>query len=671
MAEELERAEQPLDVGLAPSGRMTAFPASGRLRFGADDALELSEAEHDRLAEFLAQEIQRSEQETRPFQDELALWRAFVDPRPKAKDFPWVNASNVFVPIPRLVLDTTKSTIKQAVNKQTRAFTADVIDSEALGMEPGKGGEIQEALVTFAEKLAKPEYLDLSLLVDEGSEEMLVAGFVPFKLTVHKDEREVWTRNRVKKTVIYKRGPKIEATPVGTFVWPAGVWRSVHEMAWAGNWVYHTDAEMRRRAQAPWSYRHTEEVIEGGATTEKAPAYALEEKTLRQDIHAPGHKTYEIALIWAPYEDGEMYDLLVTINVANRKIHRVIYNPIGDGLKPFEIESASPRASSWQGRGIIEPIVQPVRGINAAVNQTFDSQTLANAPSVLYPEDSPAGEVLSGGFFPGLPIPYKERPDEIAILKFPDPSATSFQLVSFFLNVIERLTRTGPSATGDVGASKRVPASLGLAIGQAGRELTDELLDRLRVTIGRLWSRSIMLYAEEDPDLFVKLLGPEKGELLLEAVRSIIGLRTTVFDTMHLTLTASSASRSVEMERQNAMATLQLTMGWEREVIQLMTLYFQALQQPEPIASTASGVLLDILKASQLQVRRLVELSNQPDAQNIVPDIAARLEEVRAMMNPSSPGGASVPPAGASPTSSPGGGEPGGTFDLSQLVPPQ
>lgn len=635
------------DIGLAPKAEPTEFPRAqaidrtapglgqaaparvgsrGRTNFGD---FELNEDEHARLANFLNEEITRAEQETEGFREELTLWREYVDPKPRAKSFPWSNASNIFVPIPRLILDTVKAAVKQTITRQVRLYTSEVDDGTvaALGLPEGTTARLREAVVRFAELVAGEPYLDLKRTLDEALEELLVAGFVPLKLVLDREEMNLWVRGGRQETVVFRSGPRLITVPAGTFVFPAGLWRSAQEMLWCGNWVYLTAAELRRRAAAPWSYKHVEETITTGGATEKPSAYQQREEATGQMVTLPGYKTYEIALVWDVYGDGKLADLLVTYNKHSNLLHRVIYNPTGDGLKPFEIEVASPRSGVWLGRGVIEPIVQPCRGINASVNQTFDAQTLANAPSVLYPEGGSAATVLANGFFPGLPIPYKESSDEISILKFPEPSAVSWQMVQFFLSIVERLTRTGPGQTGEVEAGRRSSASLGLAIAQAGRELTDELIDRIRDTLGRLTSRAIHIYADDEPDMFARLLGPDDGALLLEAIRAAKAARKTVFDVFKLRLTASSGTRSVELERQAAMATLQMTMQWEKEMIGLAQLFLQIPQAglPPEAAAAAQGILIDVATASQLQVRRLVELSNQPDVQNIVPDIAARL----------------------------------------------
>lgn len=654
------------DPGLAPVAPRTEYPLGGPTsskglaqaapaRVGERQTLSygdfsLTQDQHTRLANFLQQELNRALDETREFREALATWRLFVDPKDEPKDYPWDGASNVFVPIPRTVLDALKASVKQTVNRQLRKFVAE-IDAGYAGIDESDVPRAQNAAVKFAELISGADYLNLSRTLDEEVEELLVGGIGPLRLTSERDERRVVTRGGAERNVVFRAGPRLTVIPLDFWMWPAGLWRNVQEMPWVGQMTPHTPASLRLRAQPPWNYRNVEEVL---ATRAGAGADANEqqrESAIKQMAFSSIIHTYEIELVWDVYGDGKFHDILVTFNLDTGLIHRIIYNPLGDGLKSYDVEVGSPRSGTIFGRGIIEPIVQPCRGINTAVNQTFDAQTLANAPCILYPEGSAAADILRDGFAPGLPIPYKENIKEIDVLKFPDPSATSFQMVQFFLQIVERLTRVGPNRLGEISAGRRTPASLGLASQQLGAELIDEMIDRLRDTLGRLWARAFILYLDEDPTIFTRLLGDEDGVLLRQIVERSRNERQNVQEALHIRLYASSATRSQELERQNAIAVTQLTSGWFRQVIELVQLYLQPGAPPQ-----ARDVLLDVLKSSQEQMRRIVALSNQPDAANLIPDVAERLESIPPSSPlPTAPGGP-PPPPGASVGAGAGGG---------------
>jgi hypothetical protein len=607
--------------------------------------IELTPGEATKLATFLQQEILRSEEETRPYRESIILWREFVDPRPRDKNFPWPQASAVFVPIPRIVLDALKASIKQTITKQKRLFVAEITSPEHAGIPPEQEFEATEAAVEFAEYVSlDPGHLDLKRVLDEWSEEMLVTGLGPLKIVLDDDTRTVTTRNG-EQEVTFHRGPRVLVVPTGTWIWPAGIWRTVQEMPWVGNWVMLTEEALKLRAQKPWGYHGVDDVIKaGGETFQATPDTQARLEATGQYPKQMGYKVYEVYYVCDPYGDGKYHDLVITYSLRANKILRILH---GDGQKPFEVEVASPRSGTVFGRGVIEPIVQPVRAINTAVNQTFDAQTLANSPSLIYPEDGQAAEVLANGFFPGIPVPYKEEKDEIGVLKFPDPSATSFETVSFFKGIIGELTRIGPNRLGEVSEGRRTPATLGLATQQLGAELIDELIDRLRDTFGRVMSRVFMLYYESDRGIFQRVLGMERGTILETVIGKSIRERRSLSEAIRIRLFASSATRSIELDKQNAVATVQLTMGWYRQVIELGQLF---IQSPPPV----QPILLDLLKSSQEQMIRLVEMTNQPDAQKIIPDIARRLEALMAPIPAPAP---AAPPTGpVPPGAAPGGG---------------
>jgi len=640
--------------GVAP-GLAHAAPA----RYTPDDTVDYGDikwkySEVRRLADYIRTELQRAESETSGFRDNLVLWRDFVDPRPYTKDFPWENASNVFLPIPRIVLDALKASVKQNIMRQKTLFVSEIGSAEACGITDAQIHDANMAASDFAEKLARePDFLNLERVFDEWIEEILITGTGPIKLTIERDVRNVKTKGGRNITVTLRNGPRMYVVPVGTWVWPAGLWNSVQEMPWTGNWTVLSDGALELRRGENWKYLFVDEVLAtgGAGTTAHGADYANRaEKVGITPAQQVGHKVYELYLFWKPKDskpEDPYLDLMVTYSLEADAVLRISYPQADDGYKPYDVEVAGPRSGTIMGRGFIEPIVQPVQAINTAVNQTFDSQTLANAPVILYPEDSSAGSVLADGFAPGLALPYKESKDEIAVLKIPDPSDTSFTMIAFFQSIIERLTRIGASRLGDVQSTKRTPATLGLQVAQVGGELIDELIDRLRNTVGRLMSRAFLLYYQHDPGVFIRILGQERGTLLRTIVEKSYNERANLHELLRLKLTASSSTRSVELERQNAMAVAQMLFAWYEKAVALVQLYIQSQADPM-VAATAKEILLSILKAAQEQMKRIVEMANTPDAASLVPDIAAMLEKTPPMPAPVPPeGGAPSTPEGA------------------------
>jgi len=613
----------------------------------------LGRIDANRLATFLAEELARADSDTTEYRQKCRDALDFVDPVVASKSFPWTNAANFFIPIPRTVVDAFKSSFKQTVFKQKEMFVAEVISTEYAGIAEGQEHDTQRAFAKAAEEMAR-SVLRLKSACDKWLDEILICGIGPLKLV-----RDTSTKTLtclpttggevpVEREVVLHNGPRLYAVPVGTWCWPAGLWNSVQEMPWVGNWVELTGATLRQRAQAPFNYVNVEKVIAGGS--ELALGNLELGARLSKIGQMPSEGNYiihEVYLDWDLKDDGKLHSIVVTFNLATTRILRIKYT---DSFKPYFVEVASPRSGTVFGRGIIEPIMQPCKAINMAVNQTFDSQTLANTPSLLYPEDSTIATTLaaSGGFFPGIPLPYKEAKDEVGILEFPSPSDTSFKMIGFFQQIVERLTRIGPSRLGEVSEGRRTPATLGLSTQQLGAELLDELIDRSRDTVGQVIDRAFVLQWQEDPGWFERVLGMEKGSIVRSVIEKSVREGRTLGEAIRVRLTASSSVRSVELERQNALSTAQLTMGWYAQVIQLVQMFATV---PDP---TVRNILLTILKSSEEQMRRLVELANQPDARVIIPDLAEQLAGLPAppMVPPASP------EAGGAPAAE-GGGAPG------------
>jgi hypothetical protein len=643
--------------------RTQVAPIPDKIDFGG--GITLTRERYLALCDFLHAEIEQAEQDTAKFRKNIILWRDFVDPEDKQKSFPWTNSSNVFVPFPRIVLDALKASAKQAITRQRETWTVEITSKEDVGLPSGDPAtaktmehDLIRAFVDFCEKVTNdPGYLRFKSLVDNWLDEMITTGIGYVKAIREPLTRTVrakgpFDKGPTKQQLVLRRGPHMVVPPTGTMVWPAGIWESVQEMPWVGNWVVYTAPALQERKRGR-GYLFTDEVLAAGADNvqEVPDAASRLDKTGQAPATLNGIRVFDIYIDWDLEGDGKDLSSLV-VKYAHRA-SRVMKVEYGDGWKPYDYEVASVRSGMIPGRGFIEPIVQPCRAINTAVNQTFDAQTLANAPCLIYPETSAVMEVLEqdGGFYPGMGLPYKETKDEFDILQFPAPTATSFVVVNFFQTIISHLTRIGPQRLGEVSEGRRVPATLGMSSQQIGGELIDEMIDRIRDSAGRVMSRYLMLLYVDQPTIFELVLGPERGNLVREVVKKSIERRSSLEELVRIRLSASSGTRSVELERQNAMATAQMTQAWFKDVVGLVNLYSQTPDGP------GRAILLDILKASELQQRRLVELANQADAETIVPLISEKMGQI-------------PPPAPPQPTMGPEGG-PGGMAAPPPALGPQ
>jgi hypothetical protein len=308
------------------------------------------------------------------------------------------------------------------------------------------------------------------------------------------------------------------------------------------------------------------------------------------------------------------------------------------------------------GRSLLEPCIEPIRAINTSINQAFDSQTLANSPSVRYPEESPTAEAMASGFFPGIPLPYKESADEVSLLEFPQPSAVTFQMVGFFTNILDRLTRVGPPRLGDVSQAQRTPATLGLSMQQLGAEVIDEFIDRSREILGTMMGRTLRLQYLEDPSIFERTIG-EEGRLVRAVVERSVQSGKPLGELLRIRLFATSASRNKEMEKQNRFAMVQMALGWYEKAVNVVGLIMQPGIPPQ-----AREVLMAVLKGSQVLVGQVADLLEQPDIEVVVPDLVSMLGPAPGTTGAPTPdamlaarAGVAQPAAGLTPAIEPAG----------------
>jgi len=603
-------------------------PTKGTQTYGE---IELTPEEANKLVTYLSAEVQHSLAGTADWRERITLWREFVDPPDRRKTFPWPGASSVFVPLGRLIIDALKAAVAQTIKRQKRRFVADLVSSFHAGVEKDQEFALLRAAEDFAEKVwMDPGYLDGDRAIDEMTEEALTTGMGIEKLVIENDANQVETAYGTRNIPLHV-GPRLYLVPTHTWVWPSGLWRSIQEMPWTGHYFTMTKEAVKARKADPWKYNAeaAEKIaVFGGQSPDPAQQAQMQVVGITATSQTSGDpiRLYDISLVWDLYGNGKKHDIAVTFHQETGTLLRVIYNQAGDGLKPYEFEVASPRAGIIPGRGVIEPCVSCIRGINTGINQAFDSQTLANSPCIVTMEESEAATDLHEGFVPGTHLTAKESTDEVKVLKFPDPSTATFTLVNFFMTIIQQLTRINPSSTGDVSESKRTPATLGLAIQQQGSQLTNEYIDRLRDTAGRIMSRAFVLYYLDDPNIFERLLG-EPGKLLASVVKKSIEERRSMTELIRIRLSASSASKSIELERQSLLAATQAILMQFQPMMQLAQTALQPPPGVPPMTPAMEKIVVSILNSAQILLRRNIDLSDLPDAEAIVPDIAGMVEE--------------------------------------------
>lgn len=634
-------------TGLALAVEATIQPVGEITKLNYGD-VNLSGVESEELTRFLVSEIVQAEMNKSEWRCKLVDWRKIMDPPKEEKNVPWPGAANFQVPLGRIAVDAVKAGVKETFDrKQKQLFVSEVVSVTDAGIEEGQIDATQQAFNALCEKLARdPDRLDIPRKLDEFLDEMGVSGMAVAKLTSEREEYSL--RVAVGRTsegaieteikpVVVQGGPQIHIVPTETFAGPAGGWSSLDRLPWLGNYVWLTPPEIERRAQPPWNYVNVKETLSGLETYGSDLVAAARAKALGHGLGQLGARVYDIFLYWA-LEDPKLKKkvlnaLQVTICPVSGKINRIL---LTDGSHPYEKEVYSPRAGALEGRGLIEHAEQLIRGINTSINQTFDAQTLANCPSIQYPEGSSTAEKLEGGFVPGLQLPNDSgNPASIEVLKFPDAGSVSFQIIDLFMTLFGQLTRVGPGQMGDVSQGRRTPATLGLAMQQVGAELRDELIDRIRLTFGRIMSKALMLQYQDAPEVIDEILDPDGAALVKRVLQRSVEMKRSLNKLIHIRLAASSAVRSKELERQNALAIFQTSLGWSQQIFMLMQTIFtpQFAALPPP----AKKVVLDLIGSSEKQLRRLLELSEIPDSHTLIPEVAESLSESVMQMQPPPP----------------------------------
>jgi hypothetical protein len=110
-------------------------------------------------------------------------------------------------------------------------------------------------------------------------------------------------------------------------------------------------------------------------------------------------------------------------------------------------------------------------------------------------------------------------------------------------------------------------------------------------------------------------------------VKKSIDERRSMTELIRIRLSASSASKSIELERQNLLAATQAILTQFQPMMQLAQAALQPPPGVPPMTPALEKIVVSILNSAQLLLRRNIDLSDLPDAEAIVPDIAGMVEE--------------------------------------------
>jgi len=350
-----------------------------------------------------------------------------------------------------------------------------------------------------------------------------------------------------------------------------------------------------------------------------------------------------------PAQNGEVYDDLVILwHHPTSRIVRATLNPYDHGQRPYEAVRYFP-GEGFYGIGIAEQKEMFQRVLSRLVNYATDGAMLSNTIML--------GAKAGANILPDEPIyPSKvwitdgnPRDDLFPIQTLRQDGGID-RLISLFQTYGERRTGVSDIQLGSMNELPgRTPATTMVSLLQEGnrrpdltiKEMRNEGLSRVGLRVVQLIQQYLTSTQDVGQEGLLKVLtsslGMPEGMLLAEQL-------TMPAEPVELgigvTLTASSGSSNKEVDRQNALALLQLAGQVGPQLVQFTQM---AAQFPgTPVAAVAQGVFNGLLEL----FGRVLEQHDVRDPEAIIPQVTPP----GASGSPGpQPGPAGYPPSPAGP----------------------
>ena len=562
------------------------------------------------------------------FVEKCAKWRKNFEGEPEhdKKNFPWLNASNLVIPI-------------QAIT--SNAFVARQINTlfsfppfwTVKAKNPNWTNHVvptQNCLEHYQRnELLLPEKT-ISYMYDQANLGTAIA-------------KQVWVSEVIRDKVYTDSGdivasdylddgPRFIPIPIEDAIFPIDSVQDIQLCPWFAHRVRTTWDVIKRRAKKVLGtgepvYINTEE-LEGkfvSMATERVEKAEEIEKLVRMHRDLREHELYEV---WCDYdydEDGIEEKCCFTFhnssqhsNSVDLTLIRPILNPWLHRMRPFLLTQCFPRPHRVLGIGFGQRLERLQEGLNTTSNQAIDNWSVANARCITYKKGLGIKAPLK--LWPGRAIAVTDHTD-ISAFQLGDIYTSGQVIINFLKDVSERATGVSDYWMGrespTVGTSATATSTLALI--QEGMKLFDFLLRNTRNTFNVSAYMLYMLLKQMKPlGTVYPVLGEQEGELVEQTWMAREG---DVRKCLEFDLTASSASTNRMVERQSWIDYFNLILGYYQRIFDASSVFFDP-QAPVELKITVA----EMITSAHLIMKRVTQYWDIKEVDRLLFDPAALIQ---------------------------------------------
>jgi hypothetical protein len=584
------------------------------------------DAEVERLGQWLQDQITRARGHR---EDEERKWKQFdryyeSKPDVDKKDFPWPDASNVFIPITRIHSDLIFSRILASLWTQQDVWIVKSYNKRYKDYVSG----IQRLLNWTAK-----ERMQANKTSKPAVKQIVKRGTSIFKLYWRRLVKPVFMVDDAgelqKDTQLFYDAPALDWVRVEDFlipdpnltkrdqhIWQAEeirlTWTQLNELAFNGFFDSNRLEEFKPYLTTHWNqYQSSTEELHGINRVENAII--------------PIYETYA----WLDINNDNLAEpVIIWVERYSGKVLKMAYNDDPLGRSPYLPIQFMPREDWFYGIGVPEMLEHLNREINTMHNQRRDNATIANIRQPIVRTGSDCTLKPGVRMFPGLPIFTEDPARDLSLLQLGDvyPSASSDEILD--LQYCERTTGVTDPMVGRLGSGMgtRTPAALGISLMQQSASRMQIGIDDIRETFEEIGYRTLELYGrykDSAEGIIGKLFDGEPETI--NKVMEVLSLPVTELRE-HFVMDMSVVSQTInrEVAQQMHQAKIQMKMNIGQQMMQLGQMLINPQMPPEfkkPLGDLAIKLVKDLDK----DLVRWQELFDERDPTQYAP----MLEEVQ------------------------------------------
>lgn len=615
------------------------------------EGVELDPVLEARIAEWLSTEIQQTDMARKALEEEWAEISRLYDSveLEGKKDFPFVNAAALMIPIVPMIVETMKAKI----------FTTIFAPKDPLSAKTRRDDlqDFVKQLRAFLTWAAENE-LNLRERLDTNITEALKLGTTVGKTVYTRETRRqrVWNEDLEEweeELYVIRDSPEIVHPPLANVYFPLETTDdTLNECPWIAEKFDVTRNKLKR-----WKHekRFDKERLEKIMHWEDDQAQETEvERERKQHGEDPVlAKTVTLHEVWFDHQisddDETLYKLVGYLHVPSRTFLKVTHGWFPYALHPYEILVHEKREHKVYGNGVgaIARVFQ--LEISTQHNQRLDAMTIANANAFKKKADSLIPEDIV--IRPGGTIPVDDMDDLQPLFTGQKYDSTIQEEQNTLALLRERvgLQEYAPDTLANAQST-----SLTLALGESTRRF-DQTVNRVRGFISRLSMKLMLLYQKYYPEGKPFFVMGQDGQMVSAMLQFPSDF---IYNNVLIEVTATTSVTSAELERQNKLALFNLiTQGYGQ-----ITQYAMGAENPQaPIGfRLASLAAITGISTYVADVLDDYNLSNARDLAQGLRNLKALAEfqqnQVLGALSGGQPGMGGVPGAPGAPVPEGAGG---------------